>query len=44
MAPTTAPGFARACRELRLKYRCTRLYRPRTNGKAERFIQTALRE
>lgn len=36
--------FARACRELGLEHRCTRPYRPRTNGKAERFIQTALRE
>ncbi len=37
-------AFARACRELGLKHRFTRPYRPRTNGKAERFIQTALRE
>ena len=36
--------FARACRELGLRHRFTRPYRPRTNGKAERFIQTALRE
>lgn len=36
--------FARACAELGLKHRFTRAYRPRTNGKAERFIQTALRE
>ena len=36
--------FAQACRELGLKQRFTRPYTPRTNGKAERFIQTALRE
>jgi transposase InsO family protein len=36
--------FARACAELGLKHRFTRPYTPRTNGKAERFIQTALRE
>jgi len=27
-----------------VKQRFTRVYRPQTNGKAERFIQTALRE
>lgn len=37
-------AFARACRELGLKHIRTRPYTPRTNGKAERFIQTALRE
>ena len=37
-------AFANACRELGLKHRRTRPYTPRTNGKAERFIQTALRE
>jgi transposase InsO family protein len=36
--------FAKACREQGLKHRFTRPYTPRTNGKAERFIQTALRE
>ena len=36
--------FAQACREFGLKQRFTRPYTPRTNGKAERFIQTALRE
>jgi transposase InsO family protein len=35
---------ARACRRLGLKHLRTRPYRPRTNGKAERFIQTLLRE
>jgi transposase InsO family protein len=37
-------AFAKTCRELGLKHRFTRAYTPRTNGKAERFIQTALRE
>jgi transposase InsO family protein len=36
--------FAQVCRELGLRHRFTRPYTPRTNGKAERFIQTALRE
>ncbi len=36
--------FRRACRLLGLQQRFTRPYTPRTNGKAERFIQTALRE
>jgi transposase InsO family protein len=36
--------FARTCRELGLRHRRTRPYTPRTNGKAERFIQSALRE
>ena len=36
--------FARACRRLALKHSFTRPYRPQTNGKAERFIQSALRE
>jgi transposase InsO family protein len=36
--------FARACKELGIKQRFTRAYRPQTNGKAERFIQSALRE
>ena len=33
-----------ACQHLRLERRHTRPYRPRTNGKAERLIQTLLRE
>jgi transposase InsO family protein len=37
-------AFASACRELGIQHRLTRPYRPRTNGKAERFIQTLLRE
>jgi transposase InsO family protein len=36
--------FAQTCRELQLKHIRTRIYTPRTNGKAERFIQTAIRE
>ena len=36
--------FASACQSLCLKHSRTRPYRPQTNGKAERFIQTALRE
>jgi transposase InsO family protein len=34
----------RACQELGLRPLFTRPYRPRTNGKAERFIQTLLNE
>ncbi|WP_027060141.1 IS481 family transposase, partial [Mesorhizobium loti] len=37
-------AFARACRKLGLKHVRTKPYTPKTNGKAERFIQTALRE
>lgn len=37
-------AFAAACREHGIKQRFTRAYRPQTNGKAERFIQSALRE
>jgi transposase InsO family protein len=37
-------AFAAACRALGLKHRFTRPYTPRTNGKAERFIRTALQE
>jgi transposase InsO family protein len=37
-------AFARACRRLKLKHIRTKPYTPRTNGKAERFIQTSLRE
>ena len=36
--------FRQACLQLGLRHRFTRPYTPRTNGKAERFIQTALRE
>jgi len=37
-----AHRFAQACRQLGLKHRRTRPYTPRTNGKAERFIKTAI--
>ena len=37
-------AFAKTCRDLTLKHSFTRPYRPQTNGKAERFIQSALRE
>jgi transposase InsO family protein len=36
--------FSEACRALGLKHLHTRPYRPRTNGKAERFIQTLINE
>jgi transposase InsO family protein len=36
--------FRRACQRLGIKHSFTRPYRPQTNGKAERFIQTALKE
>ena len=35
--------FAKTCRRLQIKHKRTRPYTPRTNGKAERFIQTLLR-
>ncbi|CFM12532.1 transposase [Bordetella pertussis] len=35
---------AALCHELGIKHRFTRPYRPQTNSKAERFIQSALRE
>jgi len=37
-------AFRDACRDLGLKQIRTKPYTPKTNGKAERFIQTALRE
>jgi transposase InsO family protein len=37
-------AFAHACQAFGLKHRRTRPYTPRTNGKAERFIKTALNE
>jgi transposase InsO family protein len=39
-----AHDFALACQRLRIKHIRTRPNRPRTNGKAERFIQTLQRE
>lgn len=43
-SPFRAKSFGRVCASLELKHRFTRPYRPQTNGKAERFIQSALRE
>jgi transposase InsO family protein len=37
-------SFRAACLELGVRYVRTRLYTPKTNGKAERFVQTSLRE
>lgn len=37
-------AFRDACRDMDIKHIRTKLYTPKTNGKAERFIQTALRE
>ena len=37
-------AFRNACRDLGIKHIRTKPYTPKTNGKAERFIQTALRE
>ena len=36
--------FAQACGHLPIRHTRTRIYTPPTNGKAERFIQTAIRE
>ena len=43
-SPYVSSVHAAACRELGIRHLRTRPYRPRTNGKAERFIQTLLRE
>jgi transposase InsO family protein len=36
--------YAKALRRLRVKHLRTKPYTPKTNGKAERFVQTSLRE
>jgi len=43
-SPYVSAVHANACRELGIRHLRTQPYRPRTNGKAERFIQTMLRE
>lgn len=43
-SPYVSTVHAATCRELGIRHLRTRPYRPRTNGKAERFIQTMLRE
>ena len=40
----TSSAFHRALAEAGIRHKRTRPYTPRTNGKAERFIQTSLRE
>jgi transposase InsO family protein len=37
-------SFREACKRLRIRHLRTKPYTPRTNGKAERFIQSCLRE
>jgi transposase InsO family protein len=43
-SPYMSNAFKQACHQLGIRHLRTRPYTPRTNGKAERFIQTALRE
>lgn len=43
-SPYVSTLWAIECRQRNLEHIRTRPYRPRTNGKAERFIQTMLRE
>jgi transposase InsO family protein len=43
-SPYVSKLFRKACRWLGLKHIRTRPYTPKTNGKAERFIQTLMRE
>ena len=37
-------AFAKTCRDLKINHIRTKPYTPKTNGKAERFIETTLRE
>jgi len=43
-SPYLSRAFAHACARSRVRHRRTKPYTPRTNGKAERFIQSMLRE
>ncbi len=43
-SPYLSTAFKEACRQLGIRHLRTKPYTPRTNGKAERFTQTALRE
>jgi transposase InsO family protein len=43
-SPYRSHAFRDACAKHRIRHLFTRPYTPRTNGKAERFIQTCLRE
>jgi transposase InsO family protein len=43
-SPYLSRAFAHACARARARHRRTKPYTPRTNGKAERFIQSMLRE
>jgi len=43
-SPYVSHVHANACKEMKLRHLRTQPYRPRTNGKAERFIQTLQRE
>jgi len=43
-SPYLSRAFGQACARNRVKHYRTRPYTPRTNGKAERFIQSMLRE
>lgn len=43
-SPYVSHAFRDTCRDLGIRHLRTKPYTPRTNGKAERFIQTCLRE
>ncbi len=43
-SPFVSRAWRHTCAELGIVHKRTRAYRPQTNGKAERFIQSALRE